>query len=140
MLHVVPLPSFGDRRLINVTDVLNARPVTMPIPLGSQGSGTGANLDGVFVYSGPSFTQSHGYGLLFRDGAIEGVKQLSVDKGVPYLPGAVFEQDIVWTLQSYLRTCAELETGFPVYVGRPFAMRAASLCARPAKVSGRRRK
>ena len=117
VLHVVPLPSFGDRRLINVAEVLSARPVTMPIPLGSQGSGHGTSLDGVFVFSGPSVVQSHGYGLLFRDGSIEGVKQLSVDNNKPYIAGEVFEQDIVRTLRSYMRTCSELETGFPLYVG-----------------------
>jgi len=117
VLHAIPIPSFGDRRLINIAEVLNAQPVTMPIPLGSQGSGSGISLDGVFVYSGPSITQSHGYGLLFRDGSMEGVKQLSVNDGAPYLAGAVFEQDIVRTLRSYTRTCAELEAGFPMYVG-----------------------
>jgi predicted HTH transcriptional regulator len=60
--HGIPLPSFGDRRLINVAEVLNARPVTLPTPLGSRGAGYGTALDGVFVYSGPSITQSHGYG------------------------------------------------------------------------------
>jgi hypothetical protein len=60
VLHVVPLPSFGDRRLINVAEELAARPVTMPVPLGSQGVGNGVNLDGVFVYAGPSLEECHG--------------------------------------------------------------------------------
>jgi hypothetical protein len=33
VLHVVPIPSFGDRRLINVAEELTARPVTLPVPL-----------------------------------------------------------------------------------------------------------
>jgi hypothetical protein len=87
VLHVVPLPSFGDRRFINVAEELASRPVSMPVPLGSNGVGNGVNLDGVFVYAGPSIEKCNGYGLLFRDGCIEGVKQLSVDDGRPYWPG-----------------------------------------------------
>ena len=37
VLHVVPLPSFGDRRLINVAEVLSARPVTMHNPTRQSG-------------------------------------------------------------------------------------------------------
>jgi hypothetical protein len=117
VLHVIPIPSFGDRRLINVAQELNSRPVTLPVPLGATGVGSGVNLDGVFVYSGPSLAQCHGYGLLFRDCCIEGVKQLSVRNDEPYLAGAVFEQDVVSTLRSYLQTCAQLDAGYPVYVG-----------------------
>jgi hypothetical protein len=120
VLHVVPLPSFGDRRLINVAAELAARPVTMPVPLGSQGVGHGINLDGVFIYSGPSVEKCYGYGLLFRDGCMEGVKQLSVSEGNPYLAGAVFEQDVVGTLKLYMQTCRQLEVGLPLFVGLSF--------------------
>jgi hypothetical protein len=120
VLHVVPVPSFGDRRLINVVEALRARPIPMPVPPGSQGVGDGVNLDGAFVWSGPSFDQCHGYGLLFRDGSIEGVKQLSIQDGRPYLAGAVFEREIVAALGLYMRTCQQLEAGLPVYVGLSF--------------------
>jgi hypothetical protein len=120
VLHVVPVPSFGDRRLINVVEALRARPITMPVPLGSQGVGDGVNLDGAFVWSGPSFDKCHGYGLLFRDGSIEGVKQLSIQGGNPYLAGAIFEQDIVAALRLYVRTCQQLEAGLPLYLGVSF--------------------
>jgi hypothetical protein len=121
VLHVVPIPSFGDRRLINVAEELSARPVTLPVPLGSQGTGHGVNLDGLFLYSGPSMAESHGYGLLFRDGAIEGVKQLSVlDGGTPYIAGAIFEQDVLSTLKIYMKTCEQLEAGLPLFVGLSF--------------------
>ena len=120
VLHVIPLPSFGDRRLINVAQELEARPVTLPVPLGSQGVGHGVNLDGLFIYSGPSLNEAHGYGLLFRDACIEGVKQLSVRDGGPYIAGSVFEQDVVRTLRTYMQTCAQLEAGFPLYVGLSF--------------------
>jgi hypothetical protein len=118
VLHVIPIPSFGDRRLINVTEELSARPVTLPVPLGSQGVGHGVNLDGLFLFSGPSITESHGYGLLFRDGSIEGVKQLSVfDDNTPYIAGSVFEQEILQTLKIYMKTCEQLEAGLPLFVG-----------------------
>jgi hypothetical protein len=121
VLHVVPIPSFGDRRLINVAEELSARPVTLPVPLGSQGAGHGVNLDGLFLYAGSSIVESHGYGLLFRDASIEGVKQLSVlDNGTPYIAGSVFEQDIIRTLRVYMKTCEELEAGMPIYVGLSF--------------------
>jgi hypothetical protein len=121
VLHVVPIPSFGDRRLINVAEELSARPVTVPVPLGSQGTGHGVNLDGVFLYSGPSMAESHGYGLLFRDGAIEGVKQLSIlNDGTPYIAGAIFEQDVLSTLKIYAKTCEQLEAGLPLFVGLSF--------------------
>jgi hypothetical protein len=121
VLHVVPIPSFGDRRLINVVEGFAARPRIMPGPPGSEGVGDGVNLDGAFVYSGPSFDKCHGYGLLFRDASIEGVKQLSIDQnGNPYLAGAVFEQEIVATLGLYMRTCQQLEAGLPLYVGLSF--------------------
>ncbi|OAF14852.1 hypothetical protein AXW67_17430 [Bradyrhizobium neotropicale] len=113
VLHVIPIPSFGDRRLINVAEELAARPVTLPVPLGSRGAGHGVNLDGLFLYSGSSMAESHGYGLLFRDGAIEGVKQLSVlDDGRPYIAGSVFEQDVIETLKIYMKTCEQLETSY----------------------------
>ena len=121
VLHVVPIPSFGDRRLINVAEELSSRPVTLPVPLGSQGAGHGVNLDGVFLYSGPSMTESHGYGLLFRDGAIEGVKQLSLlEDNTPYIAGAIFEQDILATLKIYMKTCEQLDAGLPLFVGLSF--------------------
>jgi hypothetical protein len=121
VLHVVPIPSFGDRRLINVAEELSSRPVTLPVPLGSQGVGHGVNLDGVFLFSGPSIAESHGYGLLFRDGAIEGVKQLSVlENGTPYIAGAIFEQDVLSTLKIYMKTCEQLEAGLPLLVGLSF--------------------
>ena len=116
VLHVIPIPAFGDRQIINVAQELNNRPVTMPIPLGATGVGTGVNLNGVFVYAGPSPAECNGYGLLFRDCCIEGVKQLSIRDGGPYLAGSVFEQDVVRTLRSYLQTCAQLEAGYPIYV------------------------
>lgn len=117
VLHVISIPSFGDRRLVNVAQELNNRPVTLPVPLGAMGVGSGVNLDGVFVYSGSSLAERNGYGLLFRDCCIEGVKQLNVKNDSPYLAGAVFEQDVVRTLRSYLQTCAQLDAGYPVYVG-----------------------
>jgi hypothetical protein len=120
VLHVVPLPSFGDRRFINVAEELGARPVTMPMPLGSHGVGHGVNLDGVFVYAGPSLEECNGYGLLFRDACIEGVKQLSIDNGKPYLAGSVFEQDVARTLRLYKQTCQQLEAGLRLYVGLSF--------------------
>jgi hypothetical protein len=121
VLHVVPIPSFGDRRLINVAEELSSRPVTLPVPLGSQGAGHGVNLDGVFLYSGASMTESHGYGLLFRDGAIEGVKQLSLlEDNTPYIAGAIFEQDILATLKIYMKTCEQLDAGLPLFVGLSF--------------------
>jgi len=120
VLHVIPLPSFGDRRLINVAQELEARHVTLPVPLGSQGVGHGINLDGFFVYSGPSLTQCHGYGLLFRDAAIEGVKQLSHRDGGPHIAGSIFEQDVIRTLRIYIKTCEQLDAGLPLYVGLSF--------------------
>jgi hypothetical protein len=120
VLHVVPVPSFGEHRLINVVEELSTRPITMPAPIGSQGVGDRVNLDGVLVYSGPSFDQCNGYGLLFRDASIEGVKQLSVRDGSPYLAGAIFEQEILAALRLYMRTCQQLEAGLPLYVGLSF--------------------
>jgi hypothetical protein len=120
VLHVIPIPSFSDRRLMNVAQELEARPVTLPVPLGSRGVGHGVNLDGLFIYSGPSLNECHGYGLLFRDAAIEGVKQLSIRDGGPYIAGSVFENDVVSTLKIYMKTCAQLEAGLPLYVGLSF--------------------
>jgi hypothetical protein len=120
VLHVIPLPSFGDRRLINVAEELERRPITLPVPLGATGAGHGINLDGLFLYSGPSLGECHGYGLLFRDASIEGVKQLSVREGRPYIAGSVFEQDVVRTLRLYMQTCQQLEAGLPLYVGLSF--------------------
>jgi hypothetical protein len=78
-------------------------------------------LDGLFLYSGPSLAESHGYGLLFRDASIEGVKQLSVlDNSTPYIAGSIFEQDVVRTLKLYMKTCEELEAGLPIYVALSF--------------------
>jgi hypothetical protein len=53
VLHAIPLPSFGDRRLVNVTEMLNSRAVTMPVPHGSQGSGYGTALEGVLSIQSP---------------------------------------------------------------------------------------
>ena len=120
VLHVIPFPSFGDRQIIDIVGELEARPITMPVPLGSRGTNSGVNLDGLFIYSGPSLDKSHGYGLLFRDASIEGVKQLSVKDGVPYIAGGIFENDVVSTLKLYLQTCTQLDAGFPIYVGLSF--------------------
>jgi hypothetical protein len=120
VLHVIPVPSFADRRLINVAQETEARPITLPVPLGSTGFGHGINLDGLFLYAGPSITESNGYGLLFRDACIEGVKQMSVRDSRPYIAGSIFEQDVVRTLRLYLQICQQLEAGLPIYVGLSF--------------------
>lgn len=136
VLHVIPIPSFADRRLINVAQETAARPITLPVPLGSTGVGHGINLDGLFIYSGPSLADCHGYGLLFRDASIEGVKQMSIREDRPYIAGSIFEQDVVRSSDFTSRFASSWKPGCPSMSGYLFAMRRDAPWLMPAQDTG----
>jgi hypothetical protein len=121
VLHVIPLPSFANRRIVNVAHELSGNPVTLPVPLGSQGVGHGVNLDGVYIYSGPSLAECHGYGLLFRDCSIEGVKQLSQRDGNPYLAARCSNRKLCAPSSSIYKLASNLMPGFLSTWRYPFA-------------------
>jgi hypothetical protein len=117
VLHMIPLPSFADRRLIEVMSNLASGHI-VPLPLDGP---SGANQNAVNLHGYMNFSQARpegarSYVQLFRNGAIEGVSQINEDEGgKPYLVGRLFATKIVSAVRQYLRVLVDFDVGFPVF-------------------------
>lgn len=117
VLHLVPLPSFADRNLIDVAATLTSRP-GVPLPLDgiSHANQQTVNIDGYVNYKSAPAGKARSYGQLFRSGAIEGVSVLDCDeRGAPYLDGTEFGNMIVLGIQQYLNIQESYVLGLPAF-------------------------
>jgi len=118
-LHVVPLPAFADRRLLDVVSAAAAG-THLPLPPGGMSGANrlSVNLDGVLNYTDRSVRMRHGYAQFFRSGAIEGVGELSRrdEDGHPYFVGAEFTNKIIFAVRQYLDLLKCYDAGLPIYV------------------------
>lgn len=118
VVHVIPLPSFADGRLVDIMSVLG-RGTHLPMPLDELNfPKMGAvNLDGYVNYASGVAGARQSYAQFFRNGAIEGVGELRHDDGVnSRFIGGAFTNLIVTHVRQYLQVLKSYEMGLPVYV------------------------
>jgi hypothetical protein len=95
VLHLVPLPSFADNRLMDVVSaVVGGTHVPLPLDGMSGGNRVAVNLDGLLNYADRRPGARQSYAQFFRSGAIEGVGELNRrdSDGHPYFVGPEFTQ------------------------------------------------
>jgi hypothetical protein len=117
-LHVVPLPSFADNRLLDVVSSI-ASGTHVPLPLGgmSGANRVDVNLDGFLNYTELPTAARASYAQFFRTGAIEGVGELSrrKDDGNAYFVGPEFTEKIVFSVWQYLSVLKAFDAGLPIF-------------------------
>jgi hypothetical protein len=117
-LHVVPLPSFADGRMLDIVSVL-ANGTHLPLPPDEVGfpNQDSVNLDGYLNYAVAPKGARLAYAQFFRNGAIEGVGELRSDDGVnSRFIGSDFTKLVVSRVRQYLDVLKSYEMGLPVYV------------------------
>ncbi len=120
VVHVIPVPSFADGRMIDIVSVLG-RGTHLPIPLDelNMPAAGAVNLDGYVNYAnrGSERGARQAYAQFFRNGAIEGVGELRNDDGVnSRFIGGAFTELIVTHVRQYLQVLKFYEMGLPIYV------------------------
>jgi hypothetical protein len=118
VLHVVPLPSFGDGRMLDLVSVL-ANGTHVPIPPDDVGfaNRNAVNLDGYLNYTAAHEGARLAYAQFFRNGAIEGVGELRSEDGVnSRFIGSDFTKLVVSRVQQYLAVLKSYDLGLPVYI------------------------
>jgi hypothetical protein len=113
LVHVVPVPAFADGRLTDVVDAA-AQGTHMPLPLGPQSGRNrmAVSLDGLLnIRDAPGSVR--GYAQLFRNGAIEGVTEMSA--GEAFVRGRDVANMIVAGVRQYVDVLANLDAGEPLY-------------------------
>jgi hypothetical protein len=116
VVHVIPVPSFADGRMIDIVSVLGrGRHVPMPLDELNMPATGAVNLDGYVNYVNWDGRQA--YAQFFRNGAIEGVGELRNDDGVnSRFIGGAFTQLIVTHVHEYLQVLNSYEMGLPAYI------------------------
>ena len=78
VVHVIPIPSFADGRMIDIVSVLD-KGSHLPMPLDELKlpARGGVNLDGFVNYAISDRGMRQAYAQFFRNGAIEGVGELA---------------------------------------------------------------
>jgi hypothetical protein len=103
VLHVVPVPSFADSRLLDVVSAA-ASGTHVPLPPGGMSGANrlSVNLDGLVNYTDHIARVRHGNAQFFRSGAIEGVGELSRrdEDGHPYFVAAEFTSKIIFAVRA----------------------------------------
>jgi hypothetical protein len=118
VVHVVPLPSFADGRMLDVVSAV-ASGTHVPLPLDGVGfPNRGAvNLDGFLNYTLAPTGGRLAYAQFFRNGTIEGVGELRNDDGLnSRFVGPEFTNLIVSRVQQYFQVLKSFDLGLPAYV------------------------
>jgi hypothetical protein len=115
VLHLAPLPSFINRDLLDLADVI-ANGSQMPVPLRGEGRYAAMNLLGVYNHLGDDGQGATGYGQLFRSGAYEGVSTESNEKGgLRYIVGTQLGNAIVGAVRRYIALQEHYQFDFPTF-------------------------
>lgn len=124
VIHILPLP-FGVDQQVDVVRA-TATGTHMPLPPGNQNSNNRVmfNLDGVLNCGMVDASVADRYAQLFRSGAIEGVTQLGVEAGIPYICATTFADVVFNAVRQYVLVMEAIEIPFPVFV-------AVGLCGSP---------
>jgi hypothetical protein len=118
VVHVIPIPSFADGRLMDIVSVLG-RGSHLPMPLDELNlpKRDAVNLDGYVNYAISTPGGRQAYAQFFRNGAIEGVGELRNDDRVnSRFVGADFTELIVTRVRQYLQVLKSYEMALPVYI------------------------
>lgn len=114
-LHLAPLPSFINRDIFDLADVI-ANGSHMPVPLRGEGRYAAMNLLGVYNHLGDDGQGATGYGQLFRSGAYEGVATESGENGGHrYIVGAQLGNTIVGAVRRYIALQEHYQFDFPTF-------------------------
>lgn len=118
IIHVVPVPAFGDDRLVDVVDAMvNGTQVPLPPEGYGRGNRVTANLDGFVNYLAEPHLRRRAYAQMFRNGAIEGALDLErPTSGSAALKGPDVANAIVWSVKQYLDVLQSMGAGAPAYV------------------------
>ncbi len=115
VLHLAPLPSFINRDLLDLADVI-PKGSHMPVPLGGQGRYAAMNLLGLYNHLGDDGQGAAGYGQLFRSGAYEGVAaETAEDGGHRYVVGTELANTIVGAVRRYIALQEHYQFDFPTF-------------------------
>ncbi len=115
VLHLAPLPSFINRDILDLADVI-AKGSYMPVPLRGQGRYAAMNLQGVYNHLGDDGEGASGYGQLFRSGAYEGVATESLQQnGSRYIVGTDLANTIVGAVRQYIALQDHYKFDFPTF-------------------------
>lgn len=116
VLHMVSLPAFANRELIDVFGRLSVGS-QMILPMSGAHTSTGVrlNLHGYMNFSGDTLKTIDSYSQIFRTGAIEGVDCLKRDKDGPFIENIGFANMIVGAVKNFLTVQGALDIGFPTY-------------------------
>jgi Putative DNA-binding domain len=119
VVHVIPVPSFADGRMIDMVSVLSRDHLPTPLDDLNMPAMRAVNLDGYLNYAAPGNYRGarQAYAQFFRNGGIEGVGELRSDDGVnSRFVGKEFTGLIVTHVRQYLQVLKFYETGLPVYI------------------------
>lgn len=118
VLHVIPLPSFADGRMVDIVSQL-AKGSHAPVPLDEVGFSCNysVNLDGYLSYTVGTSGARGAYAQFFRNGGIEGVGELRSDDNVN---SRFITRDltnlIISRVRQYLDVLRAYDLGLPVCV------------------------
>ncbi len=118
VVHVVPLPSFVDGRMLDIFSAL-AKGTHLPLPLDEVGfsNRNAVNLDGYINYTTGHAGARVAYAQFFRNGTIEGVGELRSDDGVnSRFISSDFTNLVVSHVRQYLQVLKSYDMGLPVYI------------------------
>lgn len=107
VLHMVPLPAFDSRELVDIVNLVN-HGTHMPVPLAGRGGVPSMSLKGICNSQGDG-----GYGLLLRNGAYEGTHVLNEHRGAPYAASIAFGNMVVGAVRRALALQHHYGFGFP---------------------------
>jgi hypothetical protein len=82
VVHIFPLESFRPGFQINLEPLLEAN-VIQPMSFMSSGYATFHDLDGVYIADVTGYAQSNGYSAVLRNGCVEVVQRIGIDKVLP---------------------------------------------------------
>jgi hypothetical protein len=117
VLHVIPVPSFADSRLVDIVSALDRNHLPTPLDELYLPAIGAVNLDGYVNHAAAASGQRQAYAQFFRNGAIEGVGELRNDDRMhSRFIGGAFTQLIVTHVQQYLEVLRYYDMGLPVYV------------------------
>lgn len=123
-VHILPLEGFSARlslsreQLLSFTYENDQTNLFQPMYWGHSYNSPHINLEGMFACSPNREGGTHSYVQLFRNGSIEIVESMMLDRGGSnQIPYALHEKEIIKATERALKILNKLNIGMPVYVG-----------------------
>ncbi|MEI6831324.1 MAG: ATP-binding protein [Candidatus Omnitrophota bacterium] len=117
VLHLIPLVSFSPGVAFDFLKIAN-KSGEMP-PMNTSGCNSRINLDGFVTFSGDRQDASFSYTQLYRNGIIEAVETLCINRNSQdqeklFIPSVSFEEDPIIALKAYLKILEDLGVELPI--------------------------